>query len=159
MLDFTWPPLADMDPVKIVEAVVAAWEEESGNTVELSYFTTEDLPKKILSAVEAGATVVYTQAGDVDYQLLCLREAGVYDAKLELLNPERSSIALGAQLFEELLRTRPDIDAVFFCNDDLAQGGLMAALRLGIAVPQRVAGDASAALFDLLVDGFQPTTA
>ncbi len=69
----------------------------------------------------------------------CLRDAGVYDAKLELLNPERSSIALGAMLFEELLRAHPDIDAVFFCNDDLAQGGLMAALRLGIAVPERVA--------------------
>lgn len=37
-----------------LEAVVAKWEEESGNTVELSYFTTEDLPKKILSAVAAG---------------------------------------------------------------------------------------------------------
>ncbi len=69
----------------------------------------------------------------------CLREAGVYDPKLELLNPERSSIALGAQLFEELLRTRPGIDAVFFCNDDLAQGGLLAALRLGVAVPGQVA--------------------
>lgn len=38
-----------------LEAVVANWEEETGNTVELSYFTTEDLPKKILSAVEAGS--------------------------------------------------------------------------------------------------------
>jgi LacI family transcriptional regulator, gluconate utilization system Gnt-I transcriptional repressor len=28
---------------------------------------------------------------------------------------------------------------VFFCNDDLAQGGLLAALRLGVAVPQRIA--------------------
>ncbi|CAG1018281.1 HTH-type transcriptional regulator GntR [Burkholderiaceae bacterium] len=69
----------------------------------------------------------------------CLRAAGVYDPKLELLNPERSSIALGAQLFEDLLRTRPDTDAVFFCNDDLAQGGLLAALRLGVKVPQQVA--------------------
>jgi LacI family gluconate utilization system Gnt-I transcriptional repressor len=31
------------------------------------------------------------------------------------------------------------VDAVFFCNDDLAQGALLAALRLGIAVPARVA--------------------
>jgi multiple sugar transport system substrate-binding protein len=37
-----------------LEAVIARWEEETGNSVELSYFTTEDLPKKILSAVEAG---------------------------------------------------------------------------------------------------------
>jgi LacI family gluconate utilization system Gnt-I transcriptional repressor len=69
----------------------------------------------------------------------CLRDKGLYDPRLEMLNPERSSIALGAALFEELLRTRPDVDAVFFCNDDLAQGGLLAALRLGVAVPGRIA--------------------
>jgi LacI family gluconate utilization system Gnt-I transcriptional repressor len=68
-----------------------------------------------------------------------LRQAGCYDARLELLSPERSSLALGAQLFEELLATRRDIDAVFFCNDDLAQGGLLAAHRLRIPVPGRVA--------------------
>lgn len=69
----------------------------------------------------------------------CLREAGRYDPKLELLNPERSSLALGGQLFEHMLRTHPDVDAIFFCNDDLAQGGLLAALRLGVAVPGTVA--------------------
>jgi LacI family gluconate utilization system Gnt-I transcriptional repressor len=69
----------------------------------------------------------------------CLREAGLYDPKLELLNPERSSMALGGQLFEQVLKTRPDVDAMFFCNDDLAQGGLLAALRLGVKVPERVA--------------------
>ena len=46
---------------------------------------------------------------------------------------------LGGELLEELLRTRPGVDAVFFCNDDLAQGGLLAAQRLGIAVPASVA--------------------
>lgn len=69
----------------------------------------------------------------------CLREAGLYDPKLELLNPDRSSIALGAALFDELLRTRPEVDAVFFCNDDLAQGGLLEALRGGVPVPERIA--------------------
>jgi LacI family gluconate utilization system Gnt-I transcriptional repressor len=69
----------------------------------------------------------------------CLRAAGLYDAKLEILNPERSSIGVGSQSFEELLRKRPDTDAVFFCNDDLAQGGLLAALRLRIKVPKTVA--------------------
>jgi LacI family gluconate utilization system Gnt-I transcriptional repressor len=69
----------------------------------------------------------------------CLREAGLYDPKLELLNPERSSLALGGQLFEQVLRTHPEVDAIFFCNDDLAQGGLLAALRLGVAVPGTVA--------------------
>jgi LacI family gluconate utilization system Gnt-I transcriptional repressor len=67
------------------------------------------------------------------------RPAGPYDARFELLHPDRSSIGLGTALFEELLRTRPEIDAVFFGNDDRTQGGLPAALRLGIRVLQRVA--------------------
>jgi LacI family gluconate utilization system Gnt-I transcriptional repressor len=69
----------------------------------------------------------------------CLREAGRYDPKLELLSPQPSSMRLGGELLEELLRTRPGVDAVFFCNDDLAQGGLLAAQRLGLSVPGQVA--------------------
>ncbi|MFN3376631.1 MAG: LacI family DNA-binding transcriptional regulator [Burkholderiaceae bacterium] len=69
----------------------------------------------------------------------CLREAGRYDARLELLSPAPSSIRLGAELLDELLRTRPDVDAVFFCNDDLAQGGVLAAQRLRVAVPGQLA--------------------
>lgn len=69
----------------------------------------------------------------------CLREAGMYDPALELLNPDRSSIALGGELFEQLMHQRDDVDAIFFCNDDLAQGGLLRALRMGIAVPRQVA--------------------
>eukprot|EP01030_Chromulinospumella_sphaerica_P001003 gene1003-983_t len=69
----------------------------------------------------------------------CLREAGLYDPKLELLSPQPSSMRLGGELLEELLRTRPGVDAVFFCNDDLAQGGLLAAQRLGLSVPGQVA--------------------
>ncbi|MCI1191817.1 substrate-binding domain-containing protein [Calidifontimicrobium sp. SYSU G02091] len=68
-----------------------------------------------------------------------LRAAGLYDARRELLNPQCSSIALGAQLFEQLMAQQPDTDGVFFCNDDLAQGGLLAALRLGVKVPHKVA--------------------
>lgn len=68
-----------------------------------------------------------------------LREKGLYDAKLELLSAQPSSMALGGELFAQLLRDQPDCDAVFFCNDDLAQGGLLAALRWGIKVPERIA--------------------
>ena len=68
-----------------------------------------------------------------------LQAAGMHDALLEWQDPAPSSIALGAKLFEQIIRNQPDVDAVFFCNDDLAQGALMAALRMGIAVPQRVA--------------------
>jgi len=68
-----------------------------------------------------------------------LTEAGRYDPKLEVLDPTPTSMALGGQLFEKLLAQQPDVDAIFFCNDDLAQGGLLAALRLQVPVPQRVA--------------------
>lgn len=68
-----------------------------------------------------------------------LDAAGVHDAALEWLNPVPSSIALGARMFEQIMQAQPDVDAIFFCNDDLAQGALLAALRLDIAVPQRVA--------------------
>jgi LacI family transcriptional regulator, gluconate utilization system Gnt-I transcriptional repressor len=68
-----------------------------------------------------------------------LKAAGCYNAHREVLNPDRSSMALGGRLFEDLLARQPDTDAVFFCNDDLAQGGLLAALRLKVPVPERVA--------------------
>lgn len=65
--------------------------------------------------------------------------AGLYEPTLEWLNPAGSSLALGARMFEQILSVSPPVDAVFFCNDDLAQGALLAALRLGVAVPGRVA--------------------
>ena len=68
-----------------------------------------------------------------------LQEAGLYEPTLEFLNPAPSSLALGGLMFEQIMHQRPAVDAVFFCNDDLAQGALMAALRLGIAVPSQVA--------------------
>jgi LacI family gluconate utilization system Gnt-I transcriptional repressor len=68
-----------------------------------------------------------------------LTEAGVYDPTLEWLNPAPSSIALGAQMFEQIMGQQPAIEAIFFCNDDLAQGALLAALRMGVAVPGRIA--------------------
>lgn len=68
-----------------------------------------------------------------------LQRAGLYDPGLERLSPAPSSMRLGGELFSEMLRLHPDCDAIFFCNDDLAQGGLLAALRMGIEVPRRVA--------------------
>jgi LacI family gluconate utilization system Gnt-I transcriptional repressor len=68
-----------------------------------------------------------------------LQAAGVYDPTLEWLNPAASSLALGGQMFEQIVQQRPAVDAIFFCNDDLAQGALLAALRRGIRVPGQVA--------------------
>ena len=68
-----------------------------------------------------------------------LQEAGCYEPTLEWLNPASSSLALGGVMFEQIMGQTPAVDAIFFCNDDLAQGALLAALRLKIAVPSRIA--------------------
>jgi LacI family gluconate utilization system Gnt-I transcriptional repressor len=65
--------------------------------------------------------------------------AGGYDPRLEWMNPAPSSPTLGAQLFEQIIAQSPPVDAIFFCNDDLAQGALLAALRHRIEVPKQLA--------------------
>ena len=61
--------------------------------------------------------------------------AGLYGPSLEWLNPAPSSMALGGDMFNAIMKARPATDAIFFCNDDLAQGALLAALHSHIAVP------------------------
>lgn len=68
-----------------------------------------------------------------------MRAAGLHAATLEWLNPAPSALVLGGTMFEQIVAQTPPVDAIFFCNDDLAQGALLAALRLGIPVPQRIA--------------------
>lgn len=68
-----------------------------------------------------------------------LKANHLYDPTLEWLNPAPSSLALGGLMFEQIIKQSPAVDAIFFCNDDLAQGALLAAMRLNIDVPNRVA--------------------
>ncbi|TDV67851.1 LacI family DNA-binding transcriptional regulator [Pseudomonas sp. LP_7_YM] len=68
-----------------------------------------------------------------------LEEQGLYDDSLQMASPLPSSIGLGGELFARLLAEHPDVDGVFFCNDDLAQGAALEALRRGIRIPERVA--------------------
>lgn len=68
-----------------------------------------------------------------------LLEVGCHDPALEYLSTQASSMALGGQFLSDIRREHPDVDAVFFCNDDLAQGGVLAALRLGLQVPEELA--------------------
>ncbi|KAF1043452.1 LacI family DNA-binding transcriptional regulator [Xylophilus sp.] len=68
-----------------------------------------------------------------------LRAAGCWDPALEWLHPEPSSVALGGRMFERIMASPQPPEAIFFCHDDLAQGALLAALRLGIRVPDEVA--------------------
>ena len=68
-----------------------------------------------------------------------MTNAGCHDATLEWLNPARSSQTIGAQMFDQIVRQTPPVDAIFFCNDDLAQGALLAAARHSIKVPEQIA--------------------
>jgi LacI family gluconate utilization system Gnt-I transcriptional repressor len=68
-----------------------------------------------------------------------MAEAGLYDARLEWRDPAPSSVALGVRMFEQISALQPAVDAIFFNNDDLAHGALLAALRQGIDVPGRIA--------------------
>lgn len=56
-----------------------------------------------------------------------------------LMVPQASSLALGGLLLDQMLHAHPTMDAVFFCNDDLALGALFQCLRRGIKVPEQIA--------------------
>ncbi|CAH0311129.1 HTH-type transcriptional regulator GntR [Massilia sp. Bi118] len=68
-----------------------------------------------------------------------MREAGLFDQRLEIMTPAPSTVALGAELMRRVLAELPDADAVFFCNDDLAHGAIFHCQRAGIPVPGRIA--------------------
>lgn len=50
-----------------------------------------------------------------------------------------SSLAVGQSLLSALLTASPDLDAVFFANDELAAGALFECMRRGIRVPEDLA--------------------
>ncbi len=54
-------------------------------------------------------------------------------------HPDSSSPEVGGRELLAVLRQAPELDALFFANDDLAVGALLCAAREGIAVPKRVA--------------------
>jgi LacI family transcriptional regulator, gluconate utilization system Gnt-I transcriptional repressor len=49
-----------------------------------------------------------------------------------------NSIAVGAELFRQLLEQNPSLDAVFLATDDLAVGALVEAQRLGKRIPEDI---------------------
>ncbi len=52
---------------------------------------------------------------------------------------EASSTVLGGDKLVQVLERNPELDALFFANDDLAVGALLRAQREGIEVPGRIA--------------------
>ena len=65
-------------------------------------------------------------------------EACIDHTRLIATTPRPSTVALGAQLFRELLAAEPRLDAIFCCNDDLALGALFECHRRGIRVPDDI---------------------
>jgi LacI family gluconate utilization system Gnt-I transcriptional repressor len=68
-----------------------------------------------------------------------MQEAGMADPKLEVMVPDPSTIALGAELLGRMLSRIPNLDAIFCCNDDLAHGAVYQCQRRGINVPEQLA--------------------
>jgi LacI family gluconate utilization system Gnt-I transcriptional repressor len=68
-----------------------------------------------------------------------MQDAGLADPQWEMLVPQPSTIALGAELVERMLARTPALDAIFCCNDDLAHGAVFQCQRRGIAVPGQLA--------------------
>lgn len=67
-----------------------------------------------------------------------LAEAGLAFAGAEIL-PAASSIEAGRDGLARLLERCPDLDAVYFSNDDMAIGGYFHCLARGIAIPSGLA--------------------
>jgi len=63
-----------------------------------------------------------------------LKEAGVEPGPVVSLS-RPSTVRAGGESVSALLAETPDVDAVFFANDDLAVGALLACQRRGIDVP------------------------
>lgn len=64
-----------------------------------------------------------------------LSEAGFSDEGLVSTTPQASSVSLGSRLMADLLARRPDADAVFCNNDDIALGALFELQRRRVAIP------------------------
>jgi len=67
-----------------------------------------------------------------------LAQAGL-SLMAEVILPAPSSVGAGRAATGTILSERPDLDAIYFSNDDMAIGGLFHALGAGIAVPERIA--------------------
>lgn len=67
-----------------------------------------------------------------------MKNAGIYDPRLEVITPTPSSVSLGSKLFRQLWERIPAVEAVLTNNDDLALGVLFECQRAGIPVPTRM---------------------
>lgn len=83
--------------------------------------------------------------GPLDWWEARQRQLGWQDA-LQEVTSENNLVVRGDWMAEsgerglrQLLKQRPDIDAVFVCNDQMALGALQAARQMGVRVPEDLA--------------------
>lgn len=86
-----------------------------------------------------------------------LAEHGLDDDSLVVQTKAPSSVAMGCELLRQLMRQRPDVDAVFCNNDDIALGALFECQRLGIKVPEQL-GIAGFNDFEMMAAAEPPIT-
>ncbi len=67
-----------------------------------------------------------------------MEEARLDVGGLVATTPRPSSVSAGGELIGTILDRRPDLEALFCCDDNLALGALFECQRRGIAVPDRI---------------------
>ncbi|MFV1851024.1 MAG: LacI family DNA-binding transcriptional regulator [Thalassospira sp.] len=67
-----------------------------------------------------------------------MQSVGCYDPDLIVTTTTSSSVSLGVELISQIRARRPDIDAIFCNNDDLALGALFGCQKAGISVPDEM---------------------
>lgn len=67
-----------------------------------------------------------------------MEEARLDTSGLAATTPRPSSVGAGGELLSAILDRRPDLEALFCCDDNLALGALFECQRRGIAVPDRI---------------------
>lgn len=67
-----------------------------------------------------------------------MEEAGLDTQGRVSTTPRPSGAAVGAELMGTILDGRPDLEAVFCCDDNLALGALFECQKRGVAVPDRI---------------------
>jgi len=86
-----------------------------------------------------------------------MAESGLDDSSLMVQTKAPSSVPVGCELLRRIIEQRPDVDAVFCNNDDIALGALFECQRLGIAVPDRL-GLAGFNDFEMMASAEPPIT-
>jgi LacI family transcriptional regulator len=83
--------------------------------------------------------------GPLDWWEACQRQLGWQDALQEVTTEDNLVVEgewtaeSGERGLRQLLEQRPDIDAVFVCNDQMALGALQTARQMGVRVPEDLA--------------------